>query len=294
MYPTRFRPLWQWAFRAQQDFRGGISVESAPKRGTNLLVTERPSGPKENRELLARLDREQERIRDENEWMRLDQETEAFASRTEGELRVRFGSQIPGILVRTVLPANSDPIVPQDPARRALFAQHLAEIAEGAVLDRAQLTSDPFDAEPATSGRESLSTGVCSACRGSCCRSGGDHAYLTEETIVRSLQAHPGRTFAQIMDSYLGCLPAESVLNSCIYHSATGCGLPRDLRSSTCNRYLCGKLRNLKAALPENGPPAVLAVMFDDGKWARTALIDETSFKILAEEPPRDLPGAEA
>src|SRR5207249_903455 len=119
-----------------------------------------------------------------------------------------------------------------------------------------------------------------------------DHAYLTEETIVRSLQAHPDRTIAQIIDSYLERLPAESVLNSCIYHSGTGCGLPRDLRSSTCNRYLCGKLRNLRATLPETNPPPVLAVMFDDGKWARTALIDETGVQILSEELPRDPLGA--
>jgi len=248
--------------------------------------------PQENRDLLAKLDREQERVRDENEWMRLDQETEAIASRSEMEMRLRYGSELPGILVRSVLPANSDPIVPQDPARRVVFAQHLAEIAEGAVLDRAQLVADPFDAEVA-SDRESLSTGVCTACRGSCCRSGGDHAYLTEETIVRALQAHPDWTLAEILKSYLDCVPAESVLNSCIYHSATGCGLPRDLRSSTCNRYLCGKIRNLRDALPEQRPPAVLAVMFDDGKWARSALIDPKSVKILTEEVPRDPSSAE-
>jgi hypothetical protein len=192
-----------------------------------------------------------------------------------------------------VLPANSDPVVPQDPARRLLFAQHLEEIAEAAVLDRAKLVSDPVDA-PTTSGRESLSAGVCAACRGSCCRSGGDHAYLTEETIVRSLQAHPDWTLAQILESYLQRLPAESVRDSCIYHSATGCGLPRDMRSSTCNRYLCGKLRNLLGSLPEERPPAVLAVMFDDGKWARTALVDEKAFRILDEEPTREEPGAES
>ncbi len=239
-----------------------------------------------NRELLARLDREQDRIRDENEWMRLDVEAEAFARRTEGELRESLGGTIPGNTLRALLPANADPLVPQDPSRRALFAKHLAEIAEGAVFDYARLPSDPFETGPMTSGRETLSAGACAACRGSCCRSGGDLAYLTEETIVRSLQAHPDRTLAQIIDSYMERLPAETVRDSCIYHSGTGCGLPRDLRSSTCNRYLCGKLKNLRATLPENHPPPVLAVMFDAGKWTRTALIDETGFKILAEEPP--------
>jgi len=240
--------------------------------------------PIDYRDLLAKLDREQERVRDENEWMRLDAEVEAVANHVEREVREHFGGQIPGNAVRSVLPANSDPLVPQDPSRRARFAQHLAEIAEAAVLDQAHLLSDPVDVEPRTSGRESLATGVCAACRGSCCRAGGDQAYLTEETMVRSLQAHPDWTLAQIMDAYLKHLPAETVLNSCIYHSAKGCGLPRDLRSSTCNRYLCGKLKNLLGSLPEHSPPPILAVMFDDGKWTRTALIGETSVKVLAEE----------
>jgi len=249
-------------------------------------VTVPPSDPLDYRDLLAKLDREQERVRDENEWMRLDAEVEASANRVEREAREHFSGQIPGNAVRSVLPANSDPLGPQDPSRRARFTQHLAEIAEAAVLDQARLLSDPVDVESRTSGRESLSAGVGTACRGSCCRAGGDQAYLTEETMVRSLHAHPEWTLAQIMDAYLKHLPAETVLNSCIYHSATGCGLPRDLRSSTCNRYLCGKLKNLLAGLPEENPPPILAVMFDDGKWTRTALIGEKGVKVLAEEAP--------
>ena len=240
--------------------------------------------PPDYRDLLSKLEREQERIRDENEWMRLDAEVEASARRLEREAREQFGGQIPANAVRSVLPANSDPLVPQDPSRRARFAEHLAEITEAAILDQARLVSDPVDDESRMDGRQSLSAGICAACRGSCCRAGGDQAYLTEETMVRMLQAHPDWTLAQIMDAYLKHLPAETVLNSCIYHSATGCGLPRDLRSSTCNRYLCGKQKNLLAGLPEQSPPPILAVMFDDGKWARTALIGETSVKILAEE----------
>jgi len=232
------------------------------------------------RELLAKLDRDQERVRDENEYLRLDAEAEAFAARSERELR----QQVPGNAVRAVLPANADPVVPQDPSRRAVFVQHLTEILEDAVLDQARLQADPAEVESGTNERDRLCANVCTACRGSCCRSGGDQAYLTEETMVRALQAHPDWSQAQILDSYLRCLPGESVLNSCIYHSSTGCGLPRDLRSSTCNRYLCGKLRNLQAGLPEKSPPPVLAVLFDSGKWTRSALIDPAGVRILAEE----------
>ena len=236
------------------------------------------------RELLAKLERDQERVRDENEYLRLDADAEAFAIRAERELRQEAGGQIPGNAVRAVLPANADPVVPQDPSRRAAFVQHLTEILEGALLDQAQLQADPVEVERPRTDRDNLSANTCAACRGSCCRSGGDQAYLTEETMVRALQAHPDWSQAQILDSYLNCLPRESVENSCIYHSATGCGLPRDLRSSTCNRYLCGKLRNLQTGLPETSPPPILAVMFDCGKWSRSALIDPAGLKILSEQ----------
>lgn len=231
------------------------------------------------RDLLDKLERDEERVRDENEFLRLDAEAETLAKDAERELRQRLGADIPGNAVRAVLPANADPLVPQDPSRRAEFAQHLEEILEEAVLDQARLESDPVEAAPG----DALSASICTACRGSCCRAGEDHAYLTAQTMVRALQAHPDWSVARITDAYLSCLPSESVANSCIYHSATGCGLPRALRSSTCNRYLCGKLKNLVAALPGNNPPAILAVMFDKGQWARTALIAETGVRILAE-----------
>jgi len=234
----------------------------------------------DNRELLAKLEREQERVRDENEWIRVDAEAEAVAKQAERELR----GTIPANSLRWILPANADPLAPQDPARRAEFARHLAEIAEGMLLDRTPLPTIPQGIEAPANDRDRLSVGACTACRGSCCRAGGDHAYLTEETLARVLHDHPDRTLAQVLETYLQLLPAETVRDSCVYHSATGCGLPRELRSETCNQYLCGKLRNLQAGLPENKPPPLLAVMFDDGKWARTALIDQNGVKILAEE----------
>jgi len=252
-------------------------------------MTARPPDPHNYRDLDARLDREQDRIRDENEWKRPDPYAESIAKRIERESLESQGDAIPVNAVRVVLPSNADPLAPRDPSRHAHFTQRLVEIAEAAVRDRARLPNEPLETEPPASGRESLSAFVCAACRGSCCRSGGDHAYLTEETIARTLQAHPDWTLVQVVDSYLEHLPAETYMNSCIYHSATGCGLPRALRSSTCNRHLCGKLQNLRTTLPENNPPATLAVMFDDGKWARTALIDQAGITILAEEIPRDV-----
>ncbi len=243
-----------------------------------------PNPPECRRDLLAQGDRElQERIQDEKESLRLDEAAEGFAERAERKLRETSPGTIPANAIRLIFPANSDPLAPQDPTRRAQFREHLAAMAEGAVLDRERLVTEPAEAGSPSNGRETLSLRACAACRGGCCRQGGNQAYLTEETIARSLEAHPTWTLAQVLDSYLEHLPAETYLNSCIYHAATGCGLPRALRSSTCNRYQCAKLTSLRGGVPENNPPPVLAFMFDHGRWTRTALLDETGVRILAE-----------
>lgn len=228
-----------------------------------------------NRELLARLERDQERNHSENEWMRPDAAEQAFAARSRRE----FPGIVPDHSLLALLPASADPLSSPDPSRREILALHLAEIAKEALRLPAPApatASAPADFDP-------LVQSVCTGCRGSCCRSGGDEAYLTEETLARVLHDHPGWDAAKVVESYLACLPAESVVDSCIYHSATGCGLPRELRSDTCNRYLCGKLTQLRGHRAGSPAPPVFAVFFDRGRWARTALIDETGCRVLAD-----------
>ena len=242
--------------------------------------------PEYHRRLLARWDEELERLQSEDESRRLDDEAEEVARRSEQELRRTLGARIPVDAVRAVFPANADPLAPQDPERVERFRKHLTAMAEGAVLDRERLEVEPAGVEPPANGREAVSANACAACRGSCCRMGGDHAYLTEETLARALAAHPDWTLDRILELYLSRLPAETTRDSCLYHGAAGCGLPRELRSPTCNLYLCGKLTRLRAGLPESQPPPVLAVMFDRGRWTRTALIDERGAVILSEDAP--------
>src|SRR4051812_40151864 len=93
-------------------------------------------------ELLKRRDELRELVHDENEVRLLDEKVEAYAKQAEKELRGRLGELIPVEAVRVNLPANADPLAPQDPARRALFAEHLATIIEGAVLDRERVVID--------------------------------------------------------------------------------------------------------------------------------------------------------
>lgn len=241
-----------------------------------------PKLPGYHRELLKRLDERQVRLQHDEECARQDAEAEILAKDAEKESLAR--GLIPAEAVRAVLPAMADPLAPQDPARRDRFARHLEAIVEGALLDRDRIEREPAAADPPPDARETLSASACAACRGSCCGAGGDHAYLTEETMVRAMDARPGRTLAEIVNDYLGYLPAESTRDSCIYHGPEGCGLPRELRSPTCNTYRCAKLTQLRERLPQDAPVPVFAVLFSRGRWTRTALLQGSEVKILAED----------
>jgi hypothetical protein len=77
--------------------------------------------------------------------------------------------------------------------------------------------------------------------------------------------------------AYVARVPAATVPGSCVFHGADGCGLPREMRSDTCNRYLCDGLVELRAELGRRaaaGAPARAAyvAVVEDGRVTRGAL----------------------
>ena len=84
---------------------------------------------------------------------------------------------------------------------------------------------------------------TCSACRGSCCGNGGDHAFLRTRTLRDFMAAHPEFDDNDVETAYAQRLPEFTLQPGCVYQGAQGCTLPRDMRSSICNAYLCGGLR---------------------------------------------------
>jgi len=87
---------------------------------------------------------------------------------------------------------------------------------------------------------------ACSLCRGGCCRIGEEHAFLKKETILRYVSRHPDQKPEQVMSAYLTYLPEKTFKESCVYHTETGCSLPRNMRSHVCNDGLCCSLRKLR------------------------------------------------
>lgn len=135
--------------------------------------------------------------------------------------------------------------------RRSLLRTHVARLV--AEVSQPATTSGPIEVQSQPDGKaERAGMGAvlreaCAICRGACCRAGGDHAYLTEATIRRYRDAHPGRGSGEVVNDYVSRIPLRAYRDSCIYHAPGGCALPRDMRSDTCNAFFCESLRSFRA-----------------------------------------------
>jgi hypothetical protein len=97
----------------------------------------------------------------------------------------------------------------------------------------------------------------CATCMGECCNSGGTHAFLQVDSLTRVRAQLEQDGIATTRDSletlYASYLPAQHYRESCVYHTRSGCALPRAMRSNLCNRYVCGSLSQLTRAMESEG-----------------------------------------
>jgi hypothetical protein len=163
--------------------------------------------------------------------------------------------------------------------RRAEFRAHLAGVIREALkgeFDAAAVTNlkiELMSHAQAPSSEPALAAS-CAVCTGFCCRNGGAHAYL-DIAVVRSYMArHPGMRPGQILRAYLRQLPVATHEGSCVYHGASGCGLPRDMRSSECNEYFCEGLASLRTEIASEGPKTVFLAAAEGGKILKAAVIE--------------------
>ena len=166
----------------------------------------------------------------------------------------------------TLVPHLDRPLTPPSVRRQREFRRNLREHLREATALRAQAGAEAAGAgsasaltpTPPPAGRpaadQAVITASCSACRGYCCRRGGNHAYLHGDTLERFMRAHPTLSQRQVWKAYIDRLPGESVEDSCIYHGARGCGLPEEMRSTTCNSYFCAGLQNWQEQRRRGGP----------------------------------------
>ena len=164
----------------------------------------------------------------------------------------------PLLLVLPTGPRRSRPV---PAARRERYRLHLARIVEEARA--ASATAPPEDVDAITSAAAAadgsgMAGRLCAFCGGGCCTKGGEHAYLGAATVRRFMDRQPGMSNEEVLAAYLERLPAAGRTGSCINHTASGCSLPRAMRSDICNRFACEPLARVEAAA--QGPAPLQAI----------------------------------
>lgn len=177
-----------------------------------------------------------------------------------------------------VLPINVNRTTVLPTARRRAFEatlrQNLAEararLARGESCPRPRATHRPGEeaglppAEQAA--RAKLVVAACTACRGACCLSAGDHAFNSPVTMMRYLREHPRVDDEQIVHRYLAAMPERTVSNGCVFQGDTGCTLQPALRADVCGTFYCSEVQVLFSAhVPGDPVRAFMVHASDDG-----------------------------
>jgi len=255
------------------------SCVSCGRRLKPYQFGERLCGVLACRRRLEERNREQERLRIES----IRREALRLRDRGAQSLAVLEPELYPVVVV----PSLRRRLVPLEEGRLLAFRDRLARVIAEALARRSQ-TPKPVESptvEP-PSPTLALLDQACALCQGSCCRNGGNHAYVTRETVQKVLTAHPEQSHEGLLAIYLCHLREESVEGSCIYHQGNGCGLPRELRSETCNRFLCEELGEYRDTTIARGFVASTA----DSRIIEAAFCGEEGVRrvIIPKDPTRD------
>ncbi len=148
-----------------------------------------------------------------------------------------------------IVPMHDREVTTLPPGAKQRFRERLQQRLADVFANPRPVPAGDRTAEPAAGAMKNIAATACSLCGGACCTRGGDHAFLGVDSLSRVREEHQGITQAALFAAYLAHLPAEHYRDSCVYHGARGCTLPRPLRSTTCNRYNCGGLTQLLRAL---------------------------------------------
>ena len=127
---------------------------------------------------------------------------------------------------------------------------------------------------------------ACGLCRGFCCGNGADHAYLTVATIRLYMEKHLDEGPDEVRAAYLGCIRNDTVQGSCIFHQAGGCGLPREMRSETCNRYYCEGLTEFQKSLSGRDTARGFFVATEGEAILAAAFCDADGSRLVSLSPP--------
>ncbi len=272
------RVACRWAHRALP------ANEACVVCGRRLAIHDRAARTCSDRTCRTTQLLERQRAREQARRAQLDARAGALRDRGAADAGVAAPETYPV----TVLPSLDAPATHLPKQRRRALREHLVPIVAQAFATDGPAPPAADDEREAPAHAPHLDAAMgsaCAQCRGYCCGGGGEHAYLTADTMRRYRAAHPDATPDDVVGAYLRCVGATTYRRSCIFHGATGCTLPRAMRSDTCNRFLCEPLRTFERRV-RDGDAARAFFAPSDAEGARSgAFVDARDVRVVRRAP---------
>lgn len=155
---------------------------------------------------------------------------------------------------------------PADPDNLRAFRAELRKSIREAV----RLVDEPMDFGNEPTPLVDVS---CIACKGFCCELGKGHAFLDPVHMAMRMRERPGDSPATVYRDYVRRIPARAYRESCVYHGAKGCALPRHMRSLVCNAYECSA-REAFARKVAVAPERTLVVAMNEDRICAAMIAD--------------------
>ncbi len=202
-------------------------------------------------------------------------------------MRTAHPGSFPEDVTLVVVPANMHQLTALPDSRKDAIENHIRAMTDKALeqmQDPQPVRTDIIDPMSTYTVHpdvhDTLLAG-CATCKGQCCNGGGECAFITAATVRNFLKNHSEIEPDNVAAHYLEYLPTDSYEDSCVFHAAGGCTLPREIRSDTCNNFLCGPLRNLQDQIKGKRKKTVFAVSISVEEIESYALIESGSIRNL-------------
>jgi Fe-S-cluster containining protein len=165
-----------------------------------------------------------------------------------------------------LLPANTNQLTELGQKRKLEFLRHVSMIYKDVKTHNPsanRVYSEQLE-PPLPKDEAQLLGNACATCMGYCCRLGQTHAFVDYPTLKNLLASQPAEfSEKDLLDLYSDYFPKQSYQNSCVFQGNNGCTLPRDVRSITCNNFLCDEVKKYRREVLQTDSELTFAVAVD-------------------------------
>ncbi|MEP3478789.1 MAG: hypothetical protein ABJZ55_06050 [Fuerstiella sp.] len=198
-------------------------------------------------------------------------DAQAFEALSKLNTSTELAQPINQNAVLFVVPNNRQKVVSQSEQNIAEFRTHLhntMQLAEELVADSGSHEHLQVEHQNRLVQQQTSLPVInaCSTCRGACCLQGKGHAFLVKEFLAWRLLNENGMSPTLMIEDYLSRIPKLSYDKSCVYQGPEGCVLTREVRSSTCNGFLCTGIHDGFRRVQDRNTVSSIAIVDSDGE----------------------------